>query len=211
MAQTLANSPPPLSESWEGTSIKVQNTETQRVQARYDAELPPFHFHCPAPRSSRQRGMEELTLSWASPQFDAENSRRLRLFPGVCSVGNKCFTTTGADASGRNTAKNQYWQCFFPRNYQRLPEIIASTGAKFWRNVCPSLQYCTGNFLWLRLGGPRGKFREHCRKTVCPENTKEIISFFNFLRCKKLCLRRQKSIPPEAQTRQELRYGKSLK
>ena len=51
------NDPPPAPGSLKAFLFpslidKVQNKGTQGVRARYGAELPSIHFHCPVPRSS---------------------------------------------------------------------------------------------------------------------------------------------------------------
>ena len=45
-------------------------------------------------------------------------------------IGDKYFTTTGADASGRSTGKKPILAIIFQENAREFPESIASTGAK---------------------------------------------------------------------------------
>ena len=72
-----------------------------------------------------------LAFSWLFRDFFC--TPRLGKFHAYSTcMGDSFITTTGADASGRNTSKNQYWQSIihFLEDTRESPEMITSTGAK---------------------------------------------------------------------------------
>ena len=54
-------------------------------------------------------------------------------------------SVTGADASGAQCRQKPVLAMIFLENTRDFPEIMTSTGAKYFR-VISALQYCTGNF-----------------------------------------------------------------
>ena len=57
------------------------------------------------------------------------------------------FTTTGADASLAQYRERISTGKKILENTRDFPEIITSTGAKFWGHICPSVPY------WSIFGG----------------------------------------------------------
>ena len=56
-------------------------------------------------------------------------------------MGDWFFTTTGADASGAQYRQKPVLVMIFLENTREFPEIITSTGAKFWLRFGLSVLY----------------------------------------------------------------------